>query len=96
MNEEGPEQDVYSGKTTDELIMMLKTRSDYWYNLARVFPKLYHAGFDRVSLMDITSVDPARQNVWNVAAEVFHSLKVRPEPAAPTATLHIVPDLVHP
>lgn len=79
MNKEGPEEDTYSGKTTDELLMLLKTRSDYWFNLARVFPKLYHAGFDRVSLMDITNLDPARQNVWNVAAEVYHSLKVRCE-----------------
>jgi Rubisco accumulation factor 1 helix turn helix domain len=77
MNESGPEEDIYAGKTTDELITLLSTRSDHWYNLARAFPKLYTAGFDRGGIEEITNVDPARQNVWSTAAEVFHSLKVR-------------------
>lgn len=76
MNEDGPDKDIYSGQSTDELVIMLKTRSDYWFNLAKIFPRLYNAGFDRVTLEEITNVDPARQNVWNVAAEVYHSLKV--------------------
>lgn len=76
MDEQGPEQDIYSGKTPEEVLMIMSTRSDYWFNLAKGLPKLYAAGFDRNTLEEKINVDAARQNVWTVSAEVFRSLQV--------------------
>ena len=76
MDEQGPEQDIYSGKTPEEVLIIISTRSDYWFNLAKGLPKLYAAGFDRNTLEEKINVDAARQNVWTVSAEVFRSLQV--------------------
>eukprot|EP00892_Ulva_mutabilis_P010198 jgi/Ulvmu1/7550/UM037_0094.1 len=75
MDSQGPEQDIYAGKTPDEVLMIISTRSDYWYNLAKGLPKLYAAGFDRNTLEEQINVDAVRQNVWSVSAEVFRSLQ---------------------
>lgn len=76
MDAQGPEQDIYSSNTPDEVLMIISTRSDYWYNLAKGLPKLYASGFDRNTLEEQINVDASRQNVWSVSAEVFRSLQV--------------------
>lgn len=76
MNAQGPEQDIYAGKTPDEVLVLISTRTDYWYNLAKGLPKLYAAGFDCNTLEEQINVDAPQQNVWSVSAEVFRSLQV--------------------
>lgn len=80
MNEDGPVDDPYAAKTTEQILSVLSARSDHWYNLALAFPRLYLDGFDRSTLEEIINVEPARQEVWCVAGNVFHSLHVRPSP----------------
>jgi hypothetical protein len=76
MNEDGPLEDPFASKSTDQILSVLTSRSDKWYNLALGFPRLYMEGFDRATLEEVINVDPARQEVWSVASSVFHSLQV--------------------
>jgi hypothetical protein len=77
MNEDGPVGSPYTMKSTDELLSILSTRSDAWYNLGLILPRLYTDGFERVVLEEIINVSPARQEAWIVAGAVFHSLQVK-------------------
>lgn len=90
MDKQGPEQDIYAAKTPEEVLMIISTRSDYWYNLAKGLPKLYAAGFDRNTLEEKINVDAARQNIWSVSAEVFRSLQACPPNQLPTSTSHFI------
>lgn len=96
MNKQGPEQDIYVNNTPEEVLMIISTRSDYWYNLAKGLPKLYAAGFDRNTLEEKINVDAARQNVWSVSAEVFRSLQAcAPNELLPSCTFHDQPTNMH-
>lgn len=75
MNEDGPEEDIFAGKSSDALLSTLTTRSDYWYNLAKAFPRLYQEGLTAPILAELINVEPARQNIWSVASNVFGTLK---------------------
>ena len=87
MNEDGPMDDPYAAKSTEEIISILTSRSDHWYNLALAFPRLYLDGFERQTLEELIGVDPARQEVWSVAGNVFHTLQVRCFPPQPCVQL---------
>lgn len=77
MSEDGPMEDLTIGKTTDELLSTLTSKSDYWYNLARIFPRLYIEGLTAPILEEMMDVSPARQSVWQVASEVYYTVRVR-------------------
>lgn len=77
MREDGPIEDLTVGKSTDELLSTLTSKSDYWYNLARIFPRLYLEGFTAPILEEMMDVSPARQSIWQVASEVYHTVRVR-------------------
>ena len=77
MNADGPISSPFDGKSTEQIISTLSSRSDNWYNLALAFPRLYMEGYDRQSLEELINVTPARQEVWSVAGSVFLSIQVR-------------------
>lgn len=77
MNDDGPRKSPFDGKTTEQILSTLSTRSDHWFNLAQAFPRLYTEGFDRSTLEELAGVPPARQEVWVTAANVYATLRVR-------------------
>ena len=76
MNEGGPEADLWAGRSTEELISKLTSRSDYWFALAKIFPRLYRESLDGAMLEELVNLTPAQQNVWIVASAVHGTLKV--------------------
>ena len=86
MNADGPISSPFDGKSTEQIISTLSSRSDNWYNLALAFPRLYLEGFDRQTLEELINVEPARQEIWSVAGAVFLSIQVCYRPFATHAT----------
>lgn len=58
------------------MLNRLRGRSGYWFDLAKLLPKLLAAGYDSSAVGDATGLEPKLQGIWGASLPVYESLKL--------------------